>query len=319
MVRTRPPRTAVRTGRVVPVVVAGLLDGWLREPPLAVHPVAVMGRLLDRLARRVPARPARAARVRGGVAWFVGLAGTSAVAVLVDRVVRRLPRPVAEVVGGALLWPLVSLRMLTDEVARVEEALAFDLEAGRDAVARLVSRPVADLDDQGVRAAAISSLAENLVDGWTAPLLWYSIAGLPAAAAYRYVNTADAMWGHRDERWSHAGSVAARADDVANLAAARLTGVLIAGGQVAPSMLRDEARRTPSPNGGWPMGATARRLGIRLAKPDVYVLNPHGRQATPHDTSAAIALARRHACVVAGVILTVTAIVGQFRRCVCRR
>lgn len=317
MTRMLPSRDRF-SARVVSTVVAGLLDNWLREPPLAVHPVAVMGRMLDQLARRVPAQPPRLARVRGGAAWLAGLAGTVATAVVAERAVSRLPRPITAAIRGVLLWPLISLRMLTDEVARVEEGLSYDIEAGRGAVSKLVSRPVEDLDEVDIREAAISSLAENLVDGWVAPLLWYSIAGLPAAAAYRYINTADAMWGHRDDRWQHAGTVAARADDLANLVPARLAGVVIAGRQVALPTVRDEARRTPSPNGGWPMAATALRLGIRLSKPGTYELNSHGRPATSDDTYAAIGVIRRHAVILAGAIVTIMALAGRLGRCTCR-
>lgn len=318
MTQTLPSRRTRMSSRATSLVVAALLDGGFREPPLAVHPVVAMGRMLDQLARRVPAQPVTVAQVRGGLAWFAGLAGTVAAAVVAERAVSRLPPPIDEAFRGVLLWPLVSLRMLTDEVARVEEGLSTDIETGRRAVSTLVSRPVGDLDEGDIREAAISSLAENMVDGWVAPLLWYSIAGLPAAAAYRYINTADAMWGHRDARWKHAGTVAAYADDLANLVPARLAGVVIAGRQVALPTVRDEARRTPSPNGGWPMAATALRLGIRLSKPGTYELNSHGRPATSDDTYAAIGVIRRHAVILAGAIVTIMALAGRLGRCTCR-
>jgi adenosylcobinamide-phosphate synthase len=122
--------------------------------------------------------------------------------------------------------------------------------------------------------------------------------GLPGAALYRFANTADAMWGYRDEReWS--GKWAARADDLLSWLPARLTALLIA----RPSLqLLREAGRTPSPNSGWPMAAMALRLDRRLAKPGVYTLHAAGRPVEAADMASARRLAAR--AVATGGLLT---------------
>ena len=151
------------------------------------------------------------------------------------------------------------------------------------------------------REAAIETLAENLHDSVIAPLFWFAIAGLPGAAVYRFANTADAMWGYRDEReWC--GKWAARADDALSWLPARLTALLLLPPSL-PALLR-EARRTPSPNSGWPMAAMALRLNRRLGKPGVYTLHAPGQPAQPGDLHAACAVAQ-HA-VVAGTVLMAT-------------
>lgn len=288
------------------VVVAAALDVVVGEPPLAWHPVAWMGRYLERIGRHVPAEPAARAVAAGGVAWAVGAVGCAGVGVLVDRLGRRLPRPARDAVAGVVLWTLVSGRLLHDEVAAVEVALDDGLHPGRERLARIVSRDTADLDAVEVRASALESLAENLSDSVIAPVFWYVVGGLPAAAAYRFTNTADAMWGYRTPRWEHAGKVAARADDVLNLVPARATALLLASsrdGRLVTrwSRLATEARRTSSPNGGWPMGALALALDLRLAKPGHYVLNHEGRSPGPADTRAALRLAVRAAAVAVAV------------------
>ena len=299
--------------RTLPVLVAVVLDRALREPPLVAHPVRAMGRLLDVLGTRLPSSPPGVAVVAGGSAWTIGAGLVTSIGIVVDRCCRRLPEPAAAVSRGLALWPLLSLTMLLEEVAGVERALrAGNLEAARAAISGLVSRDVTRADEAEIRAAAISSLAENLVDGFVAPLLWFALGGLPAAAAYRYVNTADAMWGYRDERWRHAGRVAARADDVANLLPARLAGLGIAT-RVPIRRLAAEAARTPSPNGGWPMAALALRLGIRLEKPGVYVLNPGGGRPAPHDTTEALRRVRDQALGLVAVLLVVE--LTRSRRC----
>lgn len=279
--------------RVAAIAVSAVLDATFREPPVRWHPVVWAGRYLGAVEPVVPASPPVRATVTGGFAWAVGLAAATAVGLLAERACRALPAPVAVVARGLLLWPLWSGRMLADEVAGVEHALTTQgLDAGRGALSRIVSRETATLDAAQVRASAVESLAENLSDSVVAPLLWFTAGGLPAAAAYRYINTADALWGYRTPRWRYAGTVAARADDVANLLPARVTAVALLAGapRQAWRVLPVEARRTPSPNAGWPMAAVALRLGLRLAKPGVYVLNPDGRQPGPDDVGRALGM-----------------------------
>ena len=302
------------------VLVALVLDATLREPPLPVHPVRVIGVGLDHLARWAPAGTPRRSVVRGGVAWLVGVSASTALAVGLDRGVRRFPPPVAAAMRGLALWPLVSLALLVDEVAAVEAALADasaqagELTGARRAVGRLVSRDVSDADETQIRTAAIASLAENVSDAFIAPLCWFAAFGLPGAATYRFINTADAMWGYRDARWRHAGRIAARADDVANLLPARLTGLVLAGGGPTLAVLRREARRTPSPNGGWPMAAVALQLGIRCDKPGTYALHAGGRPAQVADTVRALRLVRRRA-----LLLGLALALASNRRAPCRR
>ena len=299
------------------VLVAAALDGTLREPPARAHPVVAMGSYLRLAARLVPAAPPGRALVAGGLAWVAGALAAAAAGVVVEAAAERLPRPARPLLRGAALWPLLSARMLLEEVRAVENALAVGLPAGRVAVSRIVSRDTADLDEAAVRASALESLAENLSDSVVAPLLAYAAGGLPAAAAYRFLNTADASWGYLTPRWRYAGRVAARADDLVNLVPARVTAALLLLGAPPAAWRRTiaEAPRTPSPNAGWPMAALAALLNLRLAKPGVYVLNDGGAAPEPADTTAALRLARR--TVLLAVLLT--AVADAHRRSPCPR
>lgn len=284
------------------VLVAAALDATVREPPLAVHPVRITGRYLAAAEGWLRPDPPARAVISGGVAWGIGAASSAALGLAVERwAANRSRRSVAAMVLGLGLWPLFSHRMLLDEVAGVEAALAESIEAGRTAVARIVSRDAFHLSEPQVRAAAIESLAENLSDSVVAPLLWFAIGGLPAAAIYRFANTADACWGYRTPQWLHAGRVAARADDVLSLLPARLTAALLADWTMPRTKLRLEARKTPSPNAGWPMAALALRFGMRLDKRGSYTLNPGGRAPQSGDAVAALRLARRRGWLMIGL------------------
>ena len=220
-------------------------------------------------------------------------------------------------VMGVLLKPLLSWRMLKEEVLAVEAALQQSLPAGRERLSWLVSRDTAQLDAATVRESAIETLAENLSDSVIAPLFWFAVAGLPGAAVYRLANTADAMWGYpgwrgqgdKRRHWQWAGKWAARADDVLNWIPARITALwlaLVAGG-VSWSGLRRDARVTPSPNGGWPMGAMAQALGVHLSKPGVYQLNPQGRGPESEDLQKSVKLASK--VIAAQVLLALIAMI----------
>ena len=245
------------------LLLALLLDALFGEPPSRLHPVVCMGRYLAGAWRMVRGFPS------GAFYWALGALLFALPAFLLDLLLR--PLAWGWVVLGLLLKPLFSLRMLLLEVFGVEKALEEGLEAGRRRLSRIVSRRTEDLSAEEVREAALESLAENLSDSLLAPLLYYALFGLGGAALYRYANTADAMWGYPEH--GARGAFAARADDLLNLLPARLTGLLLCPPGLWGRLLQ-EARKTPSPNAGFPMAALALRLGVRLRKRGAYALNP---------------------------------------------
>lgn len=286
------------------------IDRFMGEPPSPIHPVVWMGHYL-KACGSVTVRCAPAmAFLLGTLAWCVGALLVGAAAWGVQALVFwQLAGYVANPGWGAAIdtallavlmaWLLkcfLSWRMLRDEVGAVELALGQSLDAGRERLSWLVSRDTAQLSAGQVRESAIESLAENLNDSVVAPIFWFVLLGLPGAAIYRFANTADAMWGYRGtyrgKHWEWAGKWAARADDVLSWLPARLTALLLAlAARGLPlQALVHEARKTPSPNSGWPMAAMALALGISLGKPDVYTLNPEGRPPEAVDTALAQAL-----------------------------
>ena len=279
------------------------VDWWLGEPPASWHPVVWMGRALqwwgERLAPMAPVARDWKAFWIAALAWCAQAAIIFIVSWAAQELVLMLHGFLAAVLLALLLKPLLAWRMLHDEVLAVEVALGQSLEAGRAQLSRLVSRDVSSLTAVQVRESAIESLAENLNDSVVAPLFWFALLGLPGAALYRFANTADAMWGYPGMRggryWQWAGKWAARADDVLSWMPARITsGLLAVVAKGLPfSKLARQARKTPSPNSGWPMAAMALALGVRLAKPGVYTLNSQGRRAGPLDTKRAARLGSR--------------------------
>ena len=320
--------TGVVLVSAVTLLLAFCHDRYWGEPASRFHPVVWMGSYLQRAGDlNVRLKPV-VAFVCGAFFWCLGAACCAAVAwwlqmLAIDLIAwwslalagflqndqaalaqtglewasKAMGLLVLLAVMAGLLKCMFSWRMLTSEVRAVENALAQSLTAGRERLSWLVSRDTSALTASEVRESAIESLAENLNDSVVAPVFWFVLFGLPGAVVYRFANTADAMWGYpgvyRDKNWQWAGKWAARADDVLSWLPARLTAWLIARAAHGQGIvnLRREARKTPSPNSGWPMAAMALALGVRLCKPGVYALNESGRLPGPDHTIRAQMLA----------------------------
>lgn len=247
---------------------------------LVGHPVTWIGALISRLDRslnRDDETPA-ARKASGVLALLLIIAVSAGAAWLIQSAL--VSTWVGKLALALLASTLIASRSLFEHVRDVARALESNgLDAARSAVGRIVGRNPQTLDEHGVARAAIESLAENASDGVAAPVFWFAVLGLPGLVAYKAINTADSMIGHRTPRHEAFGWAAARLDDLVNLPASRLTGLLFAaaarfvpGG--APksalcAMVRDASKHR-SPNAGWPESAMAGALGLKLNGPKTY-------------------------------------------------
>lgn len=238
------------------------------------HPVGIFARIIAALERRwnVPSRSDGPRRMAGAVTVLILLGVAGGAGWVLQSLLVAIAGPWAWPLIAVLAWPGLAQRSLHDHVRPVADALERqDLPAARAAVGMIVGRDTAALDEAGVARAAIESLAESFCDGVVAPLFWLLVLGLPGIWAYKAINTADSMIGHREERWRAYGWAAARTDDVMNIVPARLSGLLIClCGGGGWRILRRDASRHASPNAGWPEAAMAGALGLRLAGPIAY-------------------------------------------------
>jgi adenosylcobinamide-phosphate synthase len=289
------------------------------------HPVIWMGGLIAALERRwnreTVASPLR--RTLGTVAVFLLVGIVAVAAFIIERGLLILPFGLLG--AGVVASTMIAQRSLHQHVARVAEALDnAGLAGGREAVSHIVSRDTKALDEAGVARAAIESLAENFSDGVVAPVLWMIIAGLPGAAIYKAVNTADSMIGHRTARFQAFGWAAARLDDLLNLPASRLSALLIiaaaavtrgTSASAAWRAVRRDARHHRSPNAGYPEAAMAGALDLALAGPRIYggvhvddAFMGNGRYAAKAtDIWAALGLYRRADAILIGLVAVLAA------------
>jgi adenosylcobinamide-phosphate synthase len=204
------------------ILLALLWDWWVGEPPLWAHPVVWCGNYLTWAERW---RGEQWTVFWGGVAWAIGVILVGTIVWGIAAAIAQLPQLWQILCTALLLKPAFAFRMLVREVTEIEAAVAADLDLGRQRLAYIVSRDTTVLSAIEVRESALESISENLSDSVVAPLFWFLVFGLPGAYIYRFMNTADAMWGYRNEKYEKWGKIAARMDDVMNWIPARITGI----------------------------------------------------------------------------------------------
>lgn len=294
-----------------------LLDHCLGEPR-RWHPVVGFGNLAAGVERRLN-RGTRHGIGRGLLAVLLLAVPLTLLAWLVVRLAPLWLVPVLEAVG---LWLALSLRGLREHGLAVAEPLERqDLSEARGAVGAIVSRNAERLDEPGIAKAATESMLENGADAVFASLFWFLVAGLPGVVLHRMVNTLDAMWGYRNERFLTFGRVAARLDDVMNWVPARLTALtyaVLGDTRQALRCWQTQARAWDSPNAGPVMAAGAGTLDVILGGAAPYgdrirrrpVLGA-GKAATAGAVRAALTLVTRGAWLwVALAILAALAVTG---------
>jgi adenosylcobinamide-phosphate synthase len=305
---------------------AGVALDALLGDPRRFHPVAAFGRA----AAALEARDYADSRRRGAAHAVACVLAAAAPAVLMQR--RTRSRPALEAAAAALtVWAVTGARSLHHEAERAVVSLDNnDLQSARQVLPSLCGRDPAGLDGGEIARAVIESVAENTSDAIVAPLVWGAVAGLPGLAAYRAVNTLDAMVGHRSPRYLRFGWASARLDDAANWVPARVTAALtiavtpLVSRSAAPAaaalrtVLRDGGRH-PSPNAGRCEAAFAGALGLRLGGTNVYAGVAEtrselgdGRAPEPDDVRRAIRLSR--AVTVAATGLAVLIALARPRR-----
>lgn len=258
------------------LAIAVLLDLVIGDPAYRAHPVRLIGGTLSVVENGL--RRLGMDGYVGGTLLFVILTFTWGVGLTALVLMAAVVSPwIGWVLHVFLLYSLLALGDLLRHVWSVERALVgADVNAARHAISRLVGRDTEPMDAAACRRAAIESLSENLTDGFTSPLFWYVLAGLPGLVLFKIASTMDSMVGYKTPQYSRFGWFGARLDDVMNYVPARLTWLLIA--VVASVLPRCSGRKAfvtgfmqhavlPGPNAGWSEAAAAGAIERRLVGP----------------------------------------------------
>lgn len=244
-----------------------LMDQWLGEPR-ALHPLVGFGRLSNYFEKRINSGQSRKLK---------GVLGVVLLVLPIALLAWWASRQWGWFVDALLLYLALGSKSLAEHARRVVEPLMNgELAQARQAVARIVSRDTDGIDRLAVVRATIESVLENGADAIFGALFWFLLAGAPGVVAYRLINTLDAMWGYRTERFIEFGWGAAKLDDLLNWAPARLTALsyaLMGSYSQALGCWNTQAYQFASPNGGPVMSAGAGALGIQLGGATNY----HGK------------------------------------------
>ncbi|SNY95722.1 adenosylcobinamide-phosphate synthase CbiB [Halomonas sp. hl-4] len=270
---------------LVLVIVAIMVDLVIGDPRSLPHPVVVIGRAISVLETRWNQGSDKQRRRSGVMLTATIVLATFASAWLVLRLLSALHPWLGIVAEVWLLATTLAIKGLADAGRAIAVPLAKgDLPAARQALSMIVGRDTQGLDEAGITRGAVETVAENTVDGITAPLFFALIGGAPLALAYKAVNTLDSMVGYRNQRYADFGYASAKLDDIANWIPARLTALCLWLAGLIMSVPRAyalhwkgalrgtwrDAPRHPSPNAGWPEAMVARLLGVQLGGTNYY-------------------------------------------------
>lgn len=296
---------------VLSFVLALLLD-WRFKELQAWHPLVGFGHYASKLERYFnratdaersavystghSARGWHSSRRWGGVlAWCLAVVPLVFVAALLDSLAAQLSSLVNVLLGAVILYFALGWQSLMVHARAVSVPLqAGDIESARAAVAMIVSRDTAELDQTQVASAATESVLENGADAIFAAIFWFMLAGVPGVMLYRLSNTLDAMWGYRNERFEAFGWMAARVDDVLNFIPARLTALsyaVLGNYRLARAAWRKQGTHWKSPNAGPVMAAGAGALNVRLGGGAIYHGQWQARDYLGPDTGEAASAA----------------------------
>jgi adenosylcobinamide-phosphate synthase len=262
----------------IEILVAFALDLLFGDPRRLPHPVKIVGKFA--LAIENPIRKLiPMARVAGVCAVCIVVGLTGFVSWLLIKSAGLIHPSAGNVLSILLLYTTFASRDLMRHSFRVYRSLKDgNIDQARRLVAMLVGRDTDNLDEPEIARAAVESVAENLVDGVTAPIFFAVLGGPVGAMIYKAVSTLDSTFGYKDEKYLLFGWASARLDDVANYLPARLTVPLMAVAAAILGLLplqsiriwlRD-GRKHDSPNSGLSEAAMAGALGIQLGGLNYY-------------------------------------------------
>lgn len=267
-------------------ILAFLIDTVIGDPKSKFHPVVLMGNLISFFEKILYKENMQnnGKLFFGGVLVFFVLAITYYISIFLMTMIYHirdaLNLPYLDVFLEAFLLSfMISPKSLSAAAKEIYSFLVLDnLLCARNALGFIVGRDTKHLDSGEVTRGVVETVAENTTDGIVAPLFFFSIGGLPLAICYRAANTMDSMLGYKNERYLYFGRIAARVDDFLNLIPARITGLLFIisaaflklDAHFAYKIMKRDAKKHPSPNGGYAEASVAGALHIRLGGENSY-------------------------------------------------
>lgn len=260
------------------LIAAILVDLLFGDPRKLPHPVVQIGKLITFIEKRWNSGKHKVGKGIGLTAIVVLTVFLSTL--LVVFIAYQAHPVIGIIVQIYFIWTTIAIKGLSSAGKNVLAPLEKgDLGKAREQLSMIVGRDTKTLPEQEIVRGTVETVAENTVDGITAPLFWAIIGGAPLAMAYRAINTLDSMVGYKNDQFSEFGWASARLDDVVNWIPARITALsmwfvafVIKGSKKKNGwvVLWRDARKHPSPNSGWSEAMVAGLLGVQLGGVNYY-------------------------------------------------
>lgn len=289
------------------IIFSVIIDIIFGEVPNIIHPVILMGNLIEKLKNYLPNT-----KISGFLIILTSTFTFSVITLLILLICAYLNQWLFFIVASIILSTTFSINFLIESVRNIQNDLKEDIEKARKSMSYLVSRNTEELTESRITSAAIETLTENITDSIFSPLFYVSILtiifsifiggyygiifGIIGAIIYRVSNTMDAMLGYKTKELIYVGYYPAKFDDILNYIPARLTGYYVVLSSLilrydykqSYDVMKKFALKTPSPNSGYPMSATAGALNVTLVKEGVYELGYGTIELTKEKISDAI-------------------------------
>ncbi|MDE1843369.1 MAG: cobalamin biosynthesis protein, partial [Thaumarchaeota archaeon] len=295
---------------IIIVVIALTLDLVLGDPKNRYHPTVWIGRLIGKIIPYTRSQNPTNEKINGilGVVFIVAIVSIllslfslsmNQIYHLDSDVYKTLLVVAGMFAAGVLLKTTIAIKGMQSHASTIMDSLSKnDLEGARVKLSMIVKRDTKNLDKQHIISATLESISENIVDGITGPLFYFSFFGLVGAFVYRTVNTADSMIGYKTDIFRNIGWFAANCDKILNFLPSRLTSLVMILSCVilkkdwrhSIHIMKRDGPKTESPNAGYPMATLAGALGIKFEKIEHYVLGDGNSAITEMHFNSAISI-----------------------------
>ncbi len=258
---------------------AFILDLILGDPVYRLHPVRLIGNLIDKLYRLL-----RDAPLNKRISGILILSSVILICTSIYFLICLILGKFKFLFDMYLTYSFIALKDLFDHIHPILDALKKeDMNEARRLLSYVVGRDTEKLNKEGIIRACVETIAEGFVDGFLSPIFWFFVGALfgypvPFMMGYKIINTLDSMLGYKSEELREIGWVSARCDDILNFIPARMSFIFLFLGAILCRKdainalriaLRDRLKHS-SPNSAHPEAFFAGALGIRLGGPTYY-------------------------------------------------
>jgi len=255
---------------MISIYLGYFLNVIIGQIPKVKHPIILIGQLITFVENKLYHRSSNK-RITGYYLLVIVAFISWVVPYLILNIAYQMNVYLGGLINALMILEILAIKGLKEEPLKVYKALKQkNIERARRELSMLVTRDTSQMNQAQIVMSTIETIAENIVDGVTAPLFFIFLGGAPIGFFYKAVNTLDSMVGYKNERYIDFGYYSAKFDDLLNYIPARITGYLIIVTSYflkldyknAYNTLKNDSKKSSSPNSGYSEAPVAGALNI---------------------------------------------------------